>query len=128
MGLQVGKKQSEKLKKHLRRKVRIRKRISGSETRLRLTVFRSLNHIYAQVIDDEKGLTLACANSAEKSLASAVSGLKKVEVAGVVGKCLAERVKDKGISTAIVFDRNGRMYHGRVKALAESAREHGLVF
>ena len=103
---------------------RIRKRLAGTQERPRLTVFRSLNHIYAQVIDDQQGHTLASAGSIEKSL-NAKGG--NVEGAKLIGKTLAGRAKEKGI-TKVVFDRGGYQYHGRVKALADAAREAGLEF
>ena len=103
---------------------RIRKRITGTQERPRLTVFRSLNHIYAQVIDDQQGHTLVAAGSTEKDL-SAKRG--NVEGAKLIGKTLAGRAKEKGI-TKVVFDRGGYQYHGRVKALADAAREAGLEF
>jgi len=102
---------------------RIRRRVKGSEHRPRLAVFRSVKHIYAQVIDDAKGHTVVAASSSEKS------GTNGGNVAGAkaIGKLVAERAKDKGIK-AVVFDRGGYQYHGRVKALAEAAREAGLEF
>lgn len=103
---------------------RIRRRVRGSEERPRLAVFRSLKHIYAQVIDDRKGRTLVAASSAEKS--AAASG-GNVAGAKAIGKLVAERAKEKGI-TRVVFDRGGYIYHGRVKALADAAREAGLEF
>ncbi|MBV9762624.1 MAG: 50S ribosomal protein L18 [Acidobacteriaceae bacterium] len=103
---------------------RIRKRIGGTQERPRLTVFRSLNHIYAQVIDDQQGHTLVSAGSNEKDL-KAKRG--NVEGAKLIGKTLAGRAKEKGI-TKVVFDRGGYQYHGRVKALADAAREAGLEF
>ena len=104
---------------------RIRRKVRGSEQRPRLAVFRSLNHIYAQVIDDDKGHTVAAASSAEKKAGIATGG----NVAGAkdVGKLIAQRAKDKGV-TKVVFDRGGYLYHGRVKALADAAREGGLEF
>ena len=104
---------------------RIRRKVRGSEQRPRLAVFRSLNHIYAQVIDDDKGHTVAAASSAEKKAGIATGG----NVAGAkdVGKRIAQRAKDKGV-TKVVFDRGGYLYHGRVKALADAAREGGLEF
>jgi large subunit ribosomal protein L18 len=104
---------------------RIRKRVKGSPERPRLAVFRSLNHIYAQVIDDKSGRTLASASSAEKSASLSSGG--NVAAAQVVGKLVAERAKAAGIQ-AVVFDRGGFLYHGRVKALADAAREGGLEF
>ncbi len=104
---------------------RIRKRVQGTAERPRLAVFRSLNHIYAQVIDDRTGHTLAAASSAEKSVQLKSGG--NVEAAKVIGKLVAERAKQAGIG-AVVFDRGGFLYHGRVKALADAAREGGLEF
>jgi len=104
---------------------RIRHRVSGSEERPRLAVFRSLKHIYAQVIDDRKGHTVAAASSGEKNSSAGSGG--NVAGAKAVGKLLAERAKDKGVK-AVVFDRGGYLYHGRVKALADAAREGGLEF
>ena len=103
---------------------RIRQRVSGSEERPRLAVFRSLNHIYAQVIDDGKGVTVAAAASTEKDLRGKGGN---VEGAKLIGQKVAERAKEKGI-TRVVFDRGGYLYHGRVKALAEAARQAGLEF
>ncbi len=102
-------------------------RISGTPELPRLNVFRSLNHIYAQVIDDVNGVTLASASSKDKMLASELDGKSKKEKAEIVGKTVAERAKDAGISQ-VVFDRGGYLYHGRVKALADGAREGGLKF
>ncbi len=110
-----------------RRHKHIRQRVSGTPQRPRLNVFRSLNHIYAQVIDDRAGVTLASASSVDRDLRDQVAGLKKTEQARVVGKAVAERALAKGIEQ-IVFDRGGYKYHGRVKALAEAAREAGLDF
>ena len=102
---------------------RIRRRVQGTEERPRLAVFRSVKHIYAQVIDDSQGHTVVAASSAEKSAKNGgnVAGAK------AVGKAVAERAKDKGIKS-VVFDRGGYLYHGRVKALADAAREAGLEF
>ncbi len=101
----------------------IRKKVFGTQERPRLSVFRSGQHIYAQLIDDSKGATLVSASSLDKDL----SGGTKTETSGKVGKQLAQRAKDAGVET-VVFDRNGFRYHGRVKALADSAREGGLKF
>ena len=103
---------------------RIRKRLKGATERPRLAVYRSLTHIYAQVIDDRKGATLIAASSNE-----AASSVKGGNVAGAkeIGKLVAERAKEKGI-VKVVFDRGGYLYHGRVKALADAAREAGLEF
>ncbi len=106
-----------------RRKRRIRGRIEGTTERPRVSVFRSNRAIYAQIVDDVAAATLVAARSAEVDGA----GLKKAEVAKRVGELLAQRAKDKGIER-VVFDRSGYLYHGRVKALAEGAREGGLVF
>ncbi len=102
---------------------RIRKKVRGSAERPRLAVFRSLNHIYAQVIDDRSGTTLATASTTEKELAGKSGG--NVEAAKVVGKAIAERAQKAGIST-VVFDRGGYVYHGRVKASLDATREAGL--
>jgi large subunit ribosomal protein L18 len=110
-------------------RVRIHKRtrlkLKGSQERPRLAVFRSLKHIYAQVIDDREGKTLAAASSGEKNSSVASGG--NLAGAKQVGKLIAERAKTKGISK-VVFDRGGYLYHGRVKALADAAREAGLEF
>ncbi|MBV9611083.1 MAG: 50S ribosomal protein L18 [Acidobacteriaceae bacterium] len=103
---------------------RIRSRVAGSPERPRLVVFRSLNHIYAQVIDDQQGHTLVAASSTEKDIRGKGGN---VEGAKLIGKMVAERAKDKGI-TKVVFDRGGYLYHGRVKALADAARQGGLEF
>lgn len=111
----------------LRRKVRVRKKIQGTTVRPRLNVYRSLEHIYAQVIDDEVGATLVSASTVDRELRGKVSSLKKVEQAKEIGKAVAERAKAKGIES-VVFDRGGFPYHGRIKALAEGSREGGLAF
>ena len=111
----------------LKRKKRVRKNILGDAARPRLSVFKSSRHIYAQIIDDRKGQTLIAASTLSKQLRSEVSPLKKIEAAKLVGKLLAERAKALGISK-VAFDRGGFLYHGRVKELAESCREHGLDF
>ena len=103
---------------------RIRARVAGTPERPRLAVFRSLNHIYAQVIDDQQGHTLVSAASTEKDV-KAKGG--NVDGAKTIGKIVAERAKEKGINR-VVFDRGGYLYHGRVKALADAAREAGLEF
>lgn len=110
-----------------RRHRRVRMKISGTPDRPRLNVYRSSKHIYAQVIDDTEGTTLAAASTVDKELKSEVSGKGKKEQAEIVGKTVADRAKAAGIST-VVFDRGGYQYHGRVKALAKSAREGGLKF
>jgi large subunit ribosomal protein L18 len=103
---------------------RIRSRVSGTPERPRLAVFRSVNHIYAQIIDDQQGHTLASAGSTEKDLKGKGGN---VDGAKMIGKAVAERAKGKGV-TKVVFDRGGYLYHGRVKALADAAREAGLEF
>lgn len=119
-----------KLTKEARReriKHRIRKVVNGTAERPRMSVFRSNRAISVQLIDDIHGHTLAAASSIEKAVSAQISGLAKQEVAAVVGKLAAERAIEKGINT-VVFDRNGYNYHGRVKCLAEAAREGGLKF
>ncbi len=110
-----------------RRRRRVRMKLSGTSERPRLNVFRSLDHIYAQVIDDVQGRTLASASSLDKDLRSEMSDKTKKEQAELVGKTVAERAKVAGIET-VVFDRGGFLYHGRIKALADGAREGGLKF
>lgn len=110
-----------------RRHARVRAKVSGTAARPRLNVFRSLTHIYAQVIDDETGVTLASASSLDAELRGDLEGKKKAEQAALVGKAVASRAQAKGIK-AVVFDRGGYLYHGRIKALAEGARAGGLEF
>ncbi|MHB8171515.1 MAG: 50S ribosomal protein L18 [Thermincolia bacterium] len=110
-------------KKHLR----VRKNISGTAERPRLSVYRSLNHIYAQVINDVDGVTIAAASSLEPGLKDKLANGSNTEAAKAVGSLVAQKAKDKGVSK-VVFDRGGNIYHGRVKALAEAAREGGLEF
>ncbi|MDR3204310.1 MAG: 50S ribosomal protein L18 [Deltaproteobacteria bacterium] len=110
-----------------RRRERVRKKVKGTPAQPRLCVFRSASHIYAQVIDDENSLTLAAASTLAKDLREQVKGLKKIEQAREVGKFIGKIIKDKGLEK-VVFDRNGYLYHGRVKALSEGARESGLIF
>ncbi len=111
----------------LRRHFRLRKRVSGTPERPRLNVFRSNAHIYAQVIDDVKGHTLAAASTNEKTWNADDNKKTKTEKAAIVGRLVAERALAAGV-TKVVFDRGGYKYHGRVKALAEAAREAGLSF
>jgi len=111
----------------IRRHRRVRKNISGTPDRPRLAVFRSVAEIYAQVIDDEAGQTLASASSVDSDLRSKIDGKNKTEQAKMVGQLVAERAKEKGIAE-VVFDRGGFRYMGRVKALADAARESGLKF
>jgi len=112
-----------------RRQARVRKHVNGTAERPRLNVYRSLNHIYAQVIDDTQGITLASASSLELGSKSPelLKDKSRTEQATEVGKAVAERALDAGI-TQVVFDRGGYKYHGRVKALAEGSREAGLKF
>ncbi len=110
-----------------RRHTRVRRKVFGTPARPRLNVFRSVAEIYAQVIDDEAGCTLVSASTIDHELREQLSGLKKADQARLVGKVLAARAKSKGI-TSVVFDRGGFRYIGRVKALADSAREAGLDF
>ena len=106
---------------------RVRKKVQGSGERPRLCVFRSLRYIYAQIIDDTTGHTLASASSLEPAAGKGSEPLPKLESSQAVGKLVAERAKEQGINR-VVFDRGGYKYHGRVKALAEGSREAGLVF
>lgn len=109
------------------RKARIRKKVNGSVSRPRLSVFRSSRYIYAQIIDDHSANTLIACSSLEKELKSKLKSVRDINAAKEVGKLLAERAKKKNISE-VVFDRNGFIYHGRIKALADGAREAGLKF
>jgi large subunit ribosomal protein L18 len=118
---QVASRGAARTKRH----ARIRLHLAGTETRPRLAVFRSLNHIYAQVIDDASGRTLAAASTVEKELKGSKS--TKSEEAAVVGRLVAERAKAAGVER-VVFDRAGFRYHGRIKSLADAAREAGLEF
>jgi len=106
---------------------RIRSKISGKSTRPRLCVYRSLRYVYAQIIDDTLGRTLAAASTTEKDIRGDLKQADTVQAAKLVGKAIAERAKSKGIE-AVVFDRGGYLYHGRIRALAEAARESGLKF
>lgn len=115
-----------KKESRLRKRLRIRQKISGSNERPRMSVFKSNKQIYVQLIDDVAGITVAAASSRNKEIAEK-TGLKKTEQAKLVGKLIAEISVSKGISN-VVFDRGGYLYHGRVKQLAEGAREGGLKF
>jgi large subunit ribosomal protein L18 len=120
----------ERVLNRANRAARIRKKIEGTSERPRLCVRRSLNHIYAQIVDDLKGTTLVLVGSSGKDFAAKKSGnnkMTKSDVAKLVGEMVADKAKEKGI-VKVVFDRKGYRYHGRVKALAESARAKGLVF
>ncbi len=117
----------DKIARRTRIKMRIRKIVNGTASKPRLTVFRSNKQIYTQLVDDTTGVTLAAASSTDKELAAKLKGLNKSQVAAEVGKLTAQRAVAKGISE-VAFDRNGYLYHGRVKMLAEAAREGGLKF
>jgi large subunit ribosomal protein L18 len=117
----------DKNEERLRRHTRVRKKISGTAETPRFNVYRSLNHIYVQVIDDVKGVTLCSASTMEKEVKEAVKDMSKTEAAKVVGKKAAERALEKGVKT-VVFDRGGYLYTGRVQAVADGAREAGLNF
>lgn len=110
-----------------RRHRRLRVKVQGTSERPRLNVYRSLEHIYAQVIDDTKGHTMASASTLDADVKKAIDGKSKSDSAKVVGQIIADRAKAAGISK-VVFDRGGNRYHGRVKALADGAREAGLEF
>jgi large subunit ribosomal protein L18 len=114
---------SERLRIHKR----IRAKISGNPARPRLCIYRSLKYIYAQIVDDSLGKTLAAASTAEKDVRGSLKQAGNIEASKLVGKAIAERAITKGIK-AVVFDRGGYLYHGRVKAVAEAAREAGLEF
>ena len=115
-----------KLERRARIKMRIRNKINGTPDALRIAIFRSNKQIYAQVVNDQKGETILFASSREKEIA-AQTGIRKIEQAKLVGKLLASKCKEKGIEK-VVFDRGGYKYHGRVKSLADAAREGGLKF
>jgi large subunit ribosomal protein L18 len=110
-----------------RRKLRVRGTVSGTPERPRLTIFRSLNHMYAQVVDDVAGATLAHASTLSKDLKPKAESAHKTGAAELVGEAIAKQLLAKGVKK-VVFDRNGYMYHGRVKALADAARKAGLEF
>ncbi len=117
----------DKNEERLRRHVRVRKKISGTAETPRFDVYRSLNHIYVQIIDDVNGVTIASASTLEKELKSAVADMTKTAAAKEVGKKAAERALAKGVKQ-VVFDRGGYLYTGRVKAVADGARDAGLNF
>lgn len=117
----------DRAKARQRRHLRVRKKMNGTPERPRLAVFRSLNDIYAQVIDDAAGHTLISASSIDKELRAKMKGKNKTEQAQLVGEAVAERAKKKGITT-VVFDRGGFQYMGRIAALADGARKGGLEF
>ena len=111
----------------LKRKKRIRKKLSGTENRPRMSVFRSAKHIYSQIIDDTKGITLVTASTTEKEVIEQQKFDNKTAAATYIGQLIAERATEKGIKS-VVFDRNGFLYHGRVKAVSDGARKAGLDF
>ncbi|MEN6547128.1 MAG: 50S ribosomal protein L18 [Armatimonadia bacterium] len=111
----------------LRRKSRVRRKVCGTPERPRLSVFRSLRHIHVQVIDDSTGRTLAAATTLDNTISESLKSKSDIAAAQAIGKAIAERAKAAGVS-AVVFDRSGRPFHGRVKALADAAREGGLEF
>ncbi|WP_152400030.1 50S ribosomal protein L18 [Paenibacillus cellulositrophicus] len=117
----------DKNKARLKRHLRVRKKIEGTAERPRLNVFRSSKHIYAQLIDDVAGVTIVSASTVDKELSGSVKNGGSVEAARQVGELVAKRAKEKG-HTSIVFDRGGYLYHGRIQALADAAREAGLEF
>ena len=106
---------------------RVRAKVSGTSSRPRLAVFRSLNHVYAQIVDDRQGVTLAAASSLDSDIRRQKDGKAKTDVSKLVGELIARRAKEKGVNT-VVFDRGGYKFHGRLKSLAGGAREGGLVF
>ena len=123
------KEQLQKAERRERRRRRSKRHAFGTEARPRLVVYRSLSHIYGQLVDDVSGKTLATASSSEKAIApKSKKPVTKTELSSMVGKELATRAKKKKISKVVVFDRNGFLYHGRVKAFADGAREGGLKF
>ncbi|MBM4122148.1 MAG: 50S ribosomal protein L18 [Nitrospira sp.] len=117
----------EKQERIARRHRRVRQRVFGTPTRPRLNVYRSQGHIYAQIIDDTKGYTLVAASTLDATLRKSLKSCSNIEAAKAVGKLLADRAKAAKVG-AVVFDRGGRLYHGRIKALAEASRESGLTF
>ena len=116
-----------KIERRKRIHYRIRKVVNGTAERPRMVVFRSNKQIYVQVVDDERGVTLAAAASNDKALVAECKGKNGIDAAAVVGKAIAARAQEKGITT-VSFDRGGYLYHGRVKSLADAAREGGLIF
>lgn len=116
-----------KIERRIRIKRRIRKVVNGTAERPRMSVFRSNKQISVQLIDDVEGKTLVAVSSMDKDLAAASNGKTKIEQAAIVGEAIAKKATEKGINT-VVFDRNGYLYHGRVKSLADSARNNGLNF
>lgn len=117
----------DKNKARLKRHLRVRKKIEGTSARPRLNIYRSSKHMYAQIIDDTKGVTLAAASTLDKEVAEKIGNGGNVEAARVIGELIANRAKTAGV-VKVVFDRSGYLYHGRVQALADAAREAGLEF
>ena len=118
---------SDKTRKRIKRKHSIRMRITGTAERPRLSVFRSAKHVYAQAVDDTTGRVLASASDLEETLKGAVSGKPKKERARAIGKAIGDKLKAAGVTT-VVFDRNGFIFHGRIKEIADGARDAGLAF
>lgn len=123
--LKTMRKKNPKAAKRQKRAMGIRKRLSGTAVRPRMTVYRSAKHIYVQAVDDVTGRTLASASTQDKTLKANLTGMKKAEQAGKVGALIGERLKDAGVTNA-VFDRNGFRFHGRVAAIAAAVREAGI--
>lgn len=117
----------ERNNRRVMRHLRVRNKISGSSTRPRLAVFRSLKHVYAQIIDDTHGMTLASTSTLDQNIKAEKEGKSKTDISELVGTDMAKQAKKKGIKQ-VVFDRGGYKYHGRVKILAEAARKGGLIF
>ena len=117
----------ERSNRRVMRHLRVRNKVSGSSTRPRLAVFRSLKHVYAQIIDDTLGVTLASTSTLDQNIRAEKEGKSKTDVSELVGTNMAKQAKKKGIKQ-VVFDRGGYKYHGRVKILAEAARKGGLIF
>lgn len=118
---------TDRKQRRIKVKRRYREQVRGSAQRPRMAVFRSQHHVYAQLVDDEHGVTLASASTVEKSIAGGLKGTANVAAAKAIGKAIAERAKEKGIDM-VVFDRGGFRYHGVIRAIAEAARETGLKF
>jgi len=123
--LKTLRKRSPNEARRVKRRIGIRKKLSGTTVRPRISVFKSARHIYVQAIDDSTGVTLASASTMDKQLKSDCTGIKKTDAAKKVGELIAHRLKEKGVEVA-VFDRNGFRYHGRVAAVADGARESGM--
>ena len=117
----------DRVSARFRRHRRVRKRVVGTPERPRLSVFRSIKHIYAQIIDDQNGVTLASASTLSPDVRDEIAGSSSIEAAKAVGKAIGRKAIEKNI-TSVVFDRGGYLYHGKVKALADAAREAGLTF